>query len=1108
MREEITTPEAHSPFVTPSAPTQEIHRENIDSGTPISGHNYTRSGSLFVVNPSFTPRQSPVNGQGYFQVNAPGFSKLGEDMTAGDFGAGEPALRNIPGYRGSSGVFPTMITASMEFNQGALAPQIRPNVIDRTRNVPALSVPHPTAQQKKSLFGRSKQPVKPSIRNLQISKPVMEEDTGSFQQPFAKIQTIDLAQAAVNERERREAAADRFRLVANRPAPQPPQHYTLPAAEALRNSISVKRKEMPTQSREPMPTIASSASSSLSLVATNGSTTSASLSPGREEIRRRSPRNADTFNNLIDENARPLPALKRKQTLGLPSNPRSTRTAPAQTMAKEETVMFMNDIVYDNPGIVKKIMQEAPEIYASAQRAKTPLAKTPDTSYTLDFNSGGSIIHRPRPHRKKSETDRAFFSSEPSPRHRRSKSGSSITTRKSILMSHPGSPTKLPPLPAPPTSAANLKRLLPNNTKSMTFDEKIQLLFPAPPGGASIIHNRRSSVPSLPRVPSGFMSEIPMMQSPTQDYQQSRGASKRTTIASIGIVESCIEASTADPTKPQELVTYRLSANTYRDLANQVGESWVPGISVDDTNVGGRAYDVTAMDSHLLQSTRKSNMTEASSSNMSTDDDSTTYWGSIHSEIPPVDLSKVMRNANSTFIQRSKADTLEELKPPPSPREDEEPHNGEEIMVMLECEKGCQSIVISPEDNRQSFFLDEDQSLPGDKTPTTGKTWHRRIGDELPTFSERKASTRSRKMLPPTPLLLNQWGRGATVVVRGAEPSPPVVDSPERAIAEIQAQLMRFEEPSRGSVGSLLRRMPEAASADEGVNEDRFKLLESLENEMGQQENQWQQLQTDLHRESVSTIPSPQPPAQAGTNLSRESSQRSSRTPSIAASRRERIRSSMTVRSKADDSTSTRSSQSSDNSRASVWQQRLAEAQMEYMENAPALLRKRSVNFLSVSKSHQLGSPTPPESVDSGTDTETDFEVESENEQVAFETSNEISSLWEPKPMSPKAASGRMWNPTYKTADQTSSPEPPAKNIRPTQRLINTSLRISSTDVWSKPASAPHSRPVVGLWGSRLVRPVSIRTRPVTQRPRRKCKRVTFLPDIGQCLSRLLGDFG
>ena len=213
-------------------------------------------------------------------------------------------------------------------------------------------------------------------------------------------------------------------------------------------------------------------------------------------------------------------------------------------------------------------------------------------------------------------------------------------------------------------------------------------------------------------------------------------------------------------------------------------------------------------------------------------------------------------------------------------------------------------------------------------------------------------------------------------------------------------------------------------------------------------------------------------------------------------SRRARIRSSMTVRSKGEDSSRTNSTASSDNSRASVWQQRLAEAQMAYVENAPVLLRKRSLNFLSVSKAQQqqLGSPTPPDS-----DTEMEFESESEIGDVANHVGQELASLWQPAVPLSEAAAGSMWSvPSENILRAPASPEPPARNVRPTQRRHEYPLAISSFDLWAKPRSSTHSRPVVALWGSKPVRPRSIVTRRAIHRPQRKSRRVTFLPDIGK----------
>jgi len=165
------------------------------------------------------------------------------------------------------------------------------------------------------------------------------------------------------------------------------------------------------------------------------------------------------------------------------------------------------------------------------------------------------------------------------------------------------------------------------------------------------------------------------------------------------------------------------------------------------------------------------------------------------------------------------------------------------------------------------------------------------------------------------------------------------------------------------------------------------------------------------------------------------------------------------------------------------------------VENAPDLLRKRSLNFLSISKAQQqLGSPTPP---DSGTDLETDFE--SDSGDVTENISQDLPSLWQPPQTSPKAAVGRMWDLSYETPlSRLASPQPPAQNVRPAPRRLYYPLQISSFDLWAKPRSSNHSRPVVALWGSKPVCPRSIVTRRVTQRPQRKSRRVTFLPDIGR----------
>ncbi|CZS90252.1 hypothetical protein WAI453_004259 [Rhynchosporium graminicola] len=1126
-----TTPEARSPFVAPMPPMppmppREVFEDTARSnGSPVSNRTYTRDVSLFVVNPSNTPQESPNIFRRSPRGDTRGFTRLGNEIDARDISDTPPERPERPGgrgpgYRGSSGVFPSMIGHSQTGLQGALAPQIRSDYPLPSENA-AEAFQFPAVQQKRSMFGWSKPaPAKPSIRTLAISKPIALDVSGGLPQQFPKMQTIDLATAASMERERREEAQARARLVANKPAPQPPQ---LSTQEAFRRSVSIVRKEMPTLPAESMPMVPATSVAGQSRVAVNGTTSSASLSPGHEEVRRRSPRQTNTFDQKFNERTTPLPTLHGKQTnsfdqtfspnpppppptlrrnptVGLPSNPRSTKMMITQETAEinAQTAMLMKDVVYDNPAPVQNIMRDAPGIYAAAQKTRdSEMSMRPEA---VTSRSSNSVIHRPRPYKREKGEDRVLFPSMPSPSHRRSRSSGSIMPRR-LLMSEPGSPSLLPqvpPLPPPTiTSAANLKRLLPNDTKSMTFNEKIEMLFPAPPGPTAN-RSRRSSVPSLSRVSSVLTSETPMLQSPSLDEEQNRRASKRATVASFAIPEISVESAKRQ-SRPD---AYRFSPNTYRNLADEVGETWIPETPTEQFNNRDSDESDSQRES-IMYDQRKSFSTDVSEE--SPRDDDTTYWGSGHLNAPPADLSRAGQQANSMYMQQPESREPRNSMPfgPSNPLPDDLRRCEAFVPLILDA-KAHRLSFFGAEEPRRSFILDPNQSLSGNEMSPPLKVengWHHRIGDELPTFSER-THLKGRKMPPPTPLNLSKTGKRATVVIFSSEPSSPV-DYPERAIAELQAQLKRFEEGlNRDSLGSVLRHMPE--DQPEGAPDTgRFQLLENLEKEMGQQENHWQQMHTNLDRNSVSEAMSTFTQVESEDSEASPSpvySQISIRTPVRLTRTRTPNRTSMAMF----DRNTTVSS--SDNSRASIWQRRLAEAQMEYMLKSPALLKNKSTNFLAISRNKSpMMSPTPPESVESETDIETELDSDSDTEAMmkyqapvyqAPPSKKIKAELWQSSLPSPKAASGRMWNPPYETASTSSGVEPPARGIRPTQRRMENSLSILSTQLWVKPRSSEHSRPVVGMWGSKLVRPRSISTRPVTQRPQRKSKRMSFLPDI------------
>jgi hypothetical protein len=379
------------------------------------------------------------------------------------------------------------------------------------------------------------------VGKLAISAPVLQEGGSN---PLDKVATTDLDTAAKMERERRALLASQSQVSTAR---NETAAAAIEPAQGVMRATSTVRKEVVRQASLPaLPNGAASAT---------GVTTGSQLSPGGEELRRRSPRHAPSASQTSaqsvavsassrppsppqksaaravaknqdvairtdippsrqlppsPETTAPEPAktpLQRRPTNGLPGNPRamSVRRPPGESRPqRQQTVMFVNNIVYDDPNYVESVMGDArergpkaavppPINTAPADPEATPaIPETPGTS--------NSIVHRPRPIPRRSNTsgmDTYFPPIAPAKGHRKSKSAGSIRTVKSMLQTVPGSPTNLPPLPLPPSQEvpSYATRPKPNDTKSMTYDEKMTLLFPQPPNAEGSAR-RRSSVPS------------------------------------------------------------------------------------------------------------------------------------------------------------------------------------------------------------------------------------------------------------------------------------------------------------------------------------------------------------------------------------------------------------------------------------------------------------------------------------------------------------------------------------------------------------------------------------------------------------------------------------
>lgn len=1053
-------------------PSRELFQENSGSnGSPVSNQRITSNGNLFVVNPcaASTPSLEPF--QGTSRRDTTGHTELRNEGNVRE--TSTPSERSSHKYRGSSGVFPSTTTSLQSVCHGSLAPQIRSNSPERFQTTPKSLQSSSSPAPKRSMFNWSKSADKVRVRSLGISQPVLSPST--FSQSSASVSTVDLGTAASIEQERRDEAFAISKLVASRPAPHPPR---LSTRNVPSKGTNVEQKERPsdrTEQMEPISIVPGVSSVGISKSATDGTATSSSFSPGREEVHRRSPVQTKNIGQSFDINTH-RPTIQKKNTNWLPSNAQAGRMTVHHrvNVPTPQTVMLINDIVYDNPDMVKKIETEAPGAYPS-----TPQSKIMDQS-SFFITTGSrkhtdSIIHRPRPYKRDTKgSDRTWFLSRPSPRHIRSKSASTTLGRPS-LKSLPGSPTQLSPLPALPLTAYP-KKILPDEAESMTIGEKIDFLFPTP-SGADMTRRRTSSVPSLPRIPSIILPEALIVLGVNDFQDRIEEASDRLTIASS-------IAPSIPPRSPRR-ETVHLSP-----FGDQVEENRF--ISSPESDL------VTTSHRHsFLSDKRMPYEAEVTSDDVNFSNDSTTYWVPIRSAIPSASLSGAKENANFTHLQ--------------SPISYEELSEDDAVVpVMLDSrgEYRPSSSTISAA-SRQSFLSDKRRSSIIDRDHTAAKKehgWHCRIGDDLPTFSDRSRSRSvNRKMPPPKPLLLNGSKKKAAVVVRHAEPSPPA-DFPERAIADIQEQLKRFEErPSRGSVDSLIRRIPGPSDENQRApDSSRFRLLENIENEMEQQEDQWQQMQTNLDSDSVSASTSPYTQAESEKCLFRMSSVGSSlgslNTPFLTSSRRSRIRSTMGIRSKYRCSRST--PPPNNRSRASMWQQRLAEAQMEYMENASDLLN-RSLSFLPVSKGNTpMTSPTPSDregsAVEVETDSESDSEVEAmEQDQAPRNSHIEAATLWQPSIVPPKAATGHLWmSPGMNISFLSVTPEPPAKRVRPAQRRSERALPIFSTELWAKSAPLDYRRPAVGLWGPKTSRPISLKSRPTTMRPQRMSKRMSLLPDI------------
>ncbi|KAL1842232.1 hypothetical protein VTJ49DRAFT_5710 [Mycothermus thermophilus] len=939
-----------------------------------------------------------------------------------------------------------------------------------------------------------------------ISNPILQEN--SEQNPLKKIAVVDLQAAAATERERRAKMQEEEVRAANRP-PRPT--VGMAPEEVMKRAVSVKRKEVASVSgRESMfPGALKPEEPAVAL------TTSAKLSPGAEEARRRSPRLVPqeetvqprqksptqsvesassqqtvprpnrpltTTQPLLKPDIRPsrtLPPsppqprqepaktpLQRRPTIGLPSNPRAKSVkVPDESGSQHRTVLFLNNIEYDDPLFVEAIVKTA----GNPVGKRPPPAETPGTATAHENQPArsASVLNRPRPIPRKPAHSPAEMS--PALRHRRSRSGGSIIGRKSVLTSTAGSPTRLPPLPSLPKTTGLPTRPQPNDTKSMTFEEKVTLLFPAPPSG-NASKRRSSSVPEIPPIPVSYF-EAP---TPTN----------RTTKTSFR-ADSMLEVDEIP----------RLPGKPALDARNEAMNAWVNAF--DET--AAAAADTKRRSSGVFPVPgRASAWTETTS----TEDDSMTNWSTVNSPQIAV-AAPVLQGLAPASIRMPPRQVTKETKSTQSSL----PDTRSMVSLPIMLDTSTQSVAETQPVEASAFqaltaqatvvetksAAEEPAAKPQPATPEM-PTWHRRVGDECPTFSDRKENRRSKKMTPPAPLPLHRISTKKILAIQ-VEPSP--LESPGQAIQQIQAQLKNLDNIGQGSPGSAARRQA---------------LLEDLEREMGLQAEHWQEIKHDMGRDSMSSVPTASSTAINSRHASVASTinflQGDSNPQSLGADRRASFLT--RIRNNAHLEVPRASNRDSGSPQLSKWQKRLTEAQMDYMD-AKLLLRQSNVNFMQLSRA-QLASPTPPESDNSDQEPSP---VPSLPKEAPVEKAALVQPkawLWTPPSKEVATSKNLLWTPPPQRAIQVEVVLP-ALSVRLPQRKGLPPLKIQSSQLWRKPYNTANNSST-GLWRPRWASaappaqsvtrtpsksrpaPPQKPPRPVTQRPPRRSRRITALPDI------------
>ncbi|KFG85012.1 hypothetical protein MANI_018519 [Metarhizium anisopliae] len=501
----------------------------------------------------------------------------------------------------------------------------------------------------------------------------------------------------------------------------------------------------------------------------------------------------------IDEVKSSKTPVQLRETTGLPSHPRARAAEASASKSQDPTVMFVNSIDYNDPSRVRDIIDEmATDLAAKADRGNS--------------DDKVSVVHRPRPIPRKSpitpsgsakESPTVGSTSDLLPM----KKEGEARLKASILTATAGeSPSQPPPPPPPPPKS---KPLEPARTKtsvslSKTFSPEVKAyITPVAQTGITppptILQTQASHDRARPE--KNVNDRAAVAKVTPQEYDEPSPSGKRKEDATRYLSKFSI-ATTMSPEDPPSAYLQSPAFKLLRSSQEGLRRRSSPVLPVNDARESITPTSIV-IDQPGVQSTTPS-------------------YAKQYIKEQDLEAGYVSKSLGADLVAPGMPARVSYAD---SALPNDEDDGREMVTFMLD---------------RNTYYPANATSTPSPQNSMYGSTegkkgsWHCRVGENPPTFSNRE-SMQSRRFPKPPPLELHKIFKR----IKGSPPQPPPLDTAKQAIDEIQEQLKKFEDSNMDAAELEKRRM---------------SLLKDIEMEMGMEENRWQKMRDDLTRASVLTV--------------------------------------------------------------------------------------------------------------------------------------------------------------------------------------------------------------------------------------------------------------